>query len=58
MRTGDFKQTYGELVTLVDSPPVWLWSAVLVAGLIAWLGVRPSDERSRGSGTRPAGPLA
>ena len=35
MRTGDYKQTYGELVTLVDSPPVWLWSAVLVAGLIA-----------------------
>ena len=35
MRTGDFKQTYGELVTLVDSPPVWLWSALLVAGLIA-----------------------
>src|SRR5437763_4015791 len=35
MRTGDFKQTYGELVTLVDSPPVWLWSAVLVAALIA-----------------------
>jgi branched-chain amino acid transport system permease protein len=34
MRTGDFKQTYGELVTLVDSPPVWLWSAVLVAALI------------------------
>ena len=35
MRTGDFKQTYGELVTLIDSPPVWLWSAVLVMGLIA-----------------------
>ena len=35
MRTGDFKQTYGELVTLVDSRPVWLWSAVLVMGLIA-----------------------
>lgn len=35
MRTGDFKQTYGELVTLVDSPPVWLWSALLVASLIA-----------------------
>ena len=34
MRTGDFKQTYGELVTLVDSPPVWLWSTVLVAALI------------------------
>src|SRR6267142_2283598 len=31
MRTGDFKQTYGELVTLVDSPPVWLWSALLVS---------------------------
>ena len=36
MRTGDFKQTYGELVTLVDSPPVWLWSAVLV---MAWVSV-------------------
>ena len=34
MRTGDFKQTYGELVTLIDLPPVWLWSAVLVAALI------------------------
>jgi len=34
MRTGDFKQNYGELVTLIDSPPVWLWSAVLVAALI------------------------
>src|SRR5258708_8588536 len=35
MRTGDLKQTYGEGVTLVDSPPIWLWSAVLVAALIA-----------------------
>src|ERR1700752_358267 len=35
MRTGDYKQTYGELVALVDSPPVWLWSVVLVAALIA-----------------------
>ncbi|MBR0795366.1 branched-chain amino acid ABC transporter permease [Bradyrhizobium jicamae] len=35
MRTGDYKQTYGELVALVDSPPVWLWSAVLVLALIA-----------------------
>lgn len=34
MRTGDYKQTYGELVALVDSPPVWLWSAVLVLALI------------------------
>ena len=34
MRTGDYKQTYGELVTLVDSPPVWAWSVVLVAALI------------------------
>ncbi len=33
MRTGDFKQSYGELVALVDSPPVWLWSAVLIAAL-------------------------
>ncbi len=22
MRTGDYKQTYGELVALIDSPPV------------------------------------
>src|SRR5262245_21186190 len=35
MRTGDYKQTYGELVALVDSPPVWLWSVVLVLALIA-----------------------
>lgn len=35
MRTGDYKQTYGELTALVDSPPVWLWSVVLVAALIA-----------------------
>jgi branched-chain amino acid transport system permease protein len=35
MRSGDFKETYGELVALTDSRPVWLWSAVLVAALIA-----------------------
>jgi branched-chain amino acid transport system permease protein len=34
MRTGDYKQTYGEFVTLIDSPPVWLWSAVLVLALV------------------------
>jgi branched-chain amino acid transport system permease protein len=34
MRTGDFKQTYGELVALTDSPPVWLWSAVLLLALV------------------------
>jgi branched-chain amino acid transport system permease protein len=34
MRTGDYKQTYGELVALVDSPPIWLWSVVLVVALI------------------------
>ena len=34
MRTGDYKQTYGELVALVDSPPVWLWSAMLLLALI------------------------
>jgi branched-chain amino acid transport system permease protein len=34
MRTGDYKETYGELVALIDSPPVWLWSAVLVLALI------------------------
>jgi branched-chain amino acid transport system permease protein len=35
MRSGDFKETYGELVALSDSRPVWLWSLVLVAVLIA-----------------------
>jgi branched-chain amino acid transport system permease protein len=34
MRTGDYKQTYGALVALVDSPPIWLWSVVLVLALI------------------------
>src|SRR6202451_3334273 len=34
MRSGDFKETYGELVALTDSTPVWLWSLVLVAALI------------------------
>jgi branched-chain amino acid transport system permease protein len=35
MRSGDFKETYGELVALADSRPVWLWSLLLVAALIA-----------------------
>jgi branched-chain amino acid transport system permease protein len=35
MRSGDFKETYGELVALTDSTPVWLWSLLLVAVLIA-----------------------
>jgi branched-chain amino acid transport system permease protein len=34
MRSGDFKQTYGELVALSDSTPVWLWSLALVLALI------------------------
>jgi branched-chain amino acid transport system permease protein len=34
MRSGDFKETYGGLVALTDSKPVWLWSLVLVAALI------------------------
>jgi branched-chain amino acid transport system permease protein len=34
MRTGDYKQTYGELVALVDSPPVGLWSVVLLLALV------------------------
>src|SRR5664279_4889090 len=34
MRSGDFKETYGELVALTDSRPVWLWSAALLAALI------------------------
>ena len=35
MRSGDFKETYGELVALTDSRRYWLWSLVLVAALIA-----------------------
>ncbi len=35
MRSGDFKQSYGELIALTDSTPVWVWSAILVAALIA-----------------------
>lgn len=35
MRTRDYKQTYGELVALVDSQPVWPWSAVLMIALVA-----------------------
>ena len=34
MRTRDYKQSYGELVALIDSPPIWLWSVVLVLALI------------------------
>src|ERR1700691_6329701 len=34
MRSGDFKETYGELVALTDSRPPWLWSLVRVAALI------------------------
>ena len=34
MRSGDFKETYGDLVALTDSKPVWLWSLLLVAALI------------------------
>src|ERR1700693_5312730 len=34
MRSGDFRETYGELVALTDSRPVWLWSAVLFVALI------------------------
>jgi branched-chain amino acid transport system permease protein len=35
MRSGDFKETYGELVALTDSKSVWLWSLVLVVALVA-----------------------
>ncbi len=34
MRSGDFKETYGELVALTDSRPVVLWSLILVTALI------------------------
>jgi branched-chain amino acid transport system permease protein len=34
MRTGNFKETYGELIALTDSPPVWLWSAMVLLAII------------------------
>lgn len=34
MRSGDFKESYSELVALTDSRPVWVWSAVLAALLV------------------------
>jgi branched-chain amino acid transport system permease protein len=34
MRSGDFKETYSELVAIMDSPPVWLWSLVFIVALI------------------------
>jgi branched-chain amino acid transport system permease protein len=35
MRSGFFKQRYGELIVLTDSPAVKAWTAVLVLGLVA-----------------------
>lgn len=34
MRSGDFKESYSELVALTDSRLVWVWSAVLAALLV------------------------
>ena len=34
MRSGTFKETYGELVALTDSQLVWFWSAVLLVALV------------------------
>ena len=34
MRSGDFKETYSELVALTDSTNVWLWSAALILALV------------------------
>lgn len=34
MRSGTFKQSYGELVALADHPVVWFWSIAAVASLI------------------------
>jgi branched-chain amino acid transport system permease protein len=33
MRSGDFKETYGELIALTDSKPVRVWSVILVVAL-------------------------
>ena len=35
MRSGVFKETYGELVALTDSTLVWVWAAVLLVALAA-----------------------
>ena len=65
MRSGDFKETYGELVALTDSRPVWLWSLLLVAALAATPGLAQSvpsfagmwlvdgDHRSQKATARP-----
>ena len=34
MRSGTYKETYGELVALTDSRLVWFWAAVLTAALV------------------------
>jgi branched-chain amino acid transport system permease protein len=35
MRSGHFKETYAGLIVLSDSQWVWIWSALLAAGLVA-----------------------
>ncbi|MFX7148532.1 hypothetical protein ABTI03_19100, partial [Acinetobacter baumannii] len=35
MRTGHYKETYGELIALSDSGVVWSWIAVLAVALVA-----------------------
>ena len=34
MRSGDFKETYADLVVLSDSKPVWGWGLVLLVALV------------------------
>lgn len=35
MRSGNFKETYADLVVLTDNNWVWIWSALLAAALVA-----------------------
>ena len=35
MRTGNFKESVGEIIALSDSKAVWAWTAALIAALIA-----------------------
>jgi branched-chain amino acid transport system permease protein len=35
MRTGNYKESVGELIALSDSNAVWAWTVVLIAALVA-----------------------